>query len=288
MQSVLNLLNRANTWLKTQIFNGGIFFNTVPQTTQNGYISNTGYGTGALNSNSGDNGNSAFGYNALHSNTTGNLNAVYGYQAMYSNTTGGANTAVGYQAMYSNTTNIFGTAVGYKALQNNTTGVGNSAFGNAALYNYNNTASANGYITAIGFHAGYNYTGAELNNTVLGAVSGVKGESNVIRVGNNNGTLLYGVETNTPSTDYLSIAGNIATGNGGTAPTAVTVPASGVAYTPSTTINTILYVSGGSVTGIAINGVATGLTSGVFPLKANDTITFYYALTAPTVYQMSA
>ena len=86
---------------------------------------------------------------------------------------------------------------------------------------------------------------------------------------------------------YLEIGGTWKTGGGGTAPTAVTVPASGTAYTPSTSINTILFVSGGTVTGIAINGVATGLTSGVFYMKANDTITFTYT-TVPVVYQMSA
>lgn len=86
---------------------------------------------------------------------------------------------------------------------------------------------------------------------------------------------------------YLEIGGTWKTAGGGTAPTAVTVPASGTAYTPSTTTNTILFVSGGTVTGIAINGVATGLTAGVFPMKANDTITFTYTA-APTVYQMSA
>ena len=86
---------------------------------------------------------------------------------------------------------------------------------------------------------------------------------------------------------YLEIGGTWKTGGGGTAPTAVTVPASGTAYTPSTSINTILFVSGGNVTRIAINGVATGLTSGVFPLKANDTITFTYT-TVPVVYQMNA
>ena len=86
---------------------------------------------------------------------------------------------------------------------------------------------------------------------------------------------------------YLEIGGTWKTAGGGTAPTSVTVPASGAAYTPSTSINTILFVSGGTVTGIAINGVATGLTSGVFPLKANDTITFTYT-TVPVVYQMNA
>ena len=85
----------------------------------------------------------------------------------------------------------------------------------------------------------------------------------------------------------LQTFGNFSTANGGTAPTSVTVPASGTAYTPSTTINTILFVSGGTVTGIAINGITTGLTSGTFYMKKNDTITFTYT-TVPVVYQMSA
>lgn len=85
----------------------------------------------------------------------------------------------------------------------------------------------------------------------------------------------------------VTLAGTIKTGGGGTAPTAVTVPASGTAYTPSTTQNTELFVSGGTVTAIAINGVSIGLTSGTFYMKANDTITFTYT-TAPIVYQMNA
>lgn len=81
--------------------------------------------------------------------------------------------------------------------------------------------------------------------------------------------------------------GHFHTGGGGTAPTSVTVPASGTAYTASTIYNTILTVSGGAVTAIAINGTSTGLISGTFYLKANDTITFTYT-TAPTVLQMYA
>ena len=85
----------------------------------------------------------------------------------------------------------------------------------------------------------------------------------------------------------LQIFGHYTTGDGGTAPTIVAVPASGTSYTPSTSYNTILTASGGVVTAIAINGVTTGLTSGTFYLKASDNITFTYT-TAPTVYQMFA
>ena len=176
MQSVLNLLNRANTWLQAQIFNAGTQYN------------------GELIINGGN------------------------------------------QIKFSGVTN------------------------NAYLGNYDN----------IGANFGFSTTGIIIfnMNTVTYAITT---KNNILDDGSGN----------------MKLLGNIATGNGGTAPTAVTVPASGVAYTPSTTINTILYVSGGTVTGIAINGVATGLTSGVFPMKANDTITFTYT-TAPTVYQMSA
>lgn len=86
----------------------------------------------------------------------------------------------------------------------------------------------------------------------------------------------------------LTVSGGaFATANGGVAPTVVTVPASGTAYTPSSTSNTVLTVSGGTVTVIAINGVTTGLLSGTFYMKKNDTITFTYSV-APTVYQMAA
>ena len=102
-----------------------------------------------------------------------------------------------------------------------------------------------------------------------------------------NGDVAFNNIVGLSAFSYLDIGGTWKTSGGGTAPTAVTVPASGTAYTPSTTINTILYVSGGAVTGIAVNGVTTGLTSGVFPMKANDTITFTYT-TVPVVYQMNA
>ena len=102
-----------------------------------------------------------------------------------------------------------------------------------------------------------------------------------------NGNVAFNNIVSLSVLSYLEIGGTWKTGGGGTAPTAVTVPASGTAYTPSTDINTILYVSGGAVTGIAVNGVTTGLTSGVFPMKANDTITFTYT-TVPVVHQMNA
>ena len=86
-----------------------------------------------------------------------------------------------------------------------------------------------------------------------------------------------------PATGSLS---KLMTLGGGTAPTTISLT-SGTAYTPSTTQNTIITIGGGTVTAIAINGTTTGLTSGTFYLKANDTITVTFS-SAPTALQMVA
>ena len=184
----------------------------------------------------------------LKINFNGNYNTVVGYAGLYSNTNGNYNTVVGYAALYSNTTSSNNSVFGYEALYSNTTGSNNSVFGFQALYNFNNTTTATAYITAIGYEAGYNYTGAETNNTILGAVPGVAGESNVIRIGNNNGTLLYGVETNTLATDYLLVNGNIQT------PYSNNIIMNGIASTSSTTIENSGYID---LLGSYYNGTAS-------------------------------
>ena len=141
------------------------------------------YGYQALNVSTGS-GNAAFGYQTLYSNTTGWNNSAFGYRTLYSNTTGSGNAAFGGVALYSNTTGSNNSAFGYQALYSNTTGLYNSAFGNLALGQFNNTASSNTYLNAFGYKAGYNYTGAEANNIVIGYNLGVLGESNMLRIGN--------------------------------------------------------------------------------------------------------
>ena len=125
----------------------------------------------------------AYGYQALNV-STGSGNAAFGYQTLYSNTTGWNNSAFGYRTLYSNTTGSGNAAFGDVALYSNTTGLYNSAFGNLALGQFNNTASSNTYLNAFGYKAGYNYTGAEANNIVIGYNLGVLGESNMLRIGN--------------------------------------------------------------------------------------------------------
>jgi hypothetical protein len=191
----INLLN-ANVWGAQQTFNSGATFgagltvsagvitlDTVPQVSQNGSTTNTGYGTGALSVNTGAY-NTASGYQALYANTTGNSNTASGYQALYANTTGGYNTASGLQTLFSNTTGGYNTASGYQSLFSNTAGGSNVASGYQALYNYNNTAGASTYLVGVGFRSGYNYTGTELRNIVIGHNQGVAGESDMLRIGN--------------------------------------------------------------------------------------------------------
>ena len=236
MQSVLNLLNRTNTWLKTQIFNGG--------TIGNNYQINGGYRFWGNDTN----GVVMF-YGADSYPSYGNQIMEFGVNVTQQANSGG---------LPSPTATYGGGLLRYDLRTGNPSTLVSlaSATGNAEFY-------------------------------ILLQPSGTAGESNPIFGCSANGIVgtIYNIIDD--GSGNMKIAKNITTGKGGTAPTAVTVPASGTAYTPSTSINTILFVSGGTVTGIAINGVATGLTSGVFPLKANDTITFTY-IAPPTVYQMSA
>lgn len=59
------------------------------------------------------------------------------------------------------------------------------------------------------------------------------------------------------------------------------VPATGVAFTNTFGVDCTVYVTGGTVTGIAIGGLTTGATSGAFRVQARETITLTYSV-APT------
>ncbi len=88
----------------------------------------------------------------------------------------------------------------------------------------------------------------------------------------------------------LTVGGNVSAGaevignNLLTYPTAVAqpaVPASGVALNSPVGVDAMVYITGGTVTAVAINGVATGLTSGGFYVATGDSITLTYTV-APT------
>ncbi len=63
--------------------------------------------------------------------------------------------------------------------------------------------------------------------------------------------------------------------------TSPSLPASTVAFTNPYNVDAMVYVTGGTVTAVAVNGTATGLTSGAFRVSAGATITLTYSV-APT------
>jgi hypothetical protein len=154
---------------------------------------NTALGAFALANNTGSE-NTAVGVNALFSNTAGGNTAV-GANTLHQNTTGFQNVAVGDSALNSNVEGSFNTALGKSTLAVNT-GEGNTACGNVALFF--NTGNNN---TALGNGAGTNLTTGDNNIDIGYIVGGVAGESNTIRIGNDdiNATFITGVSGATAS-----------------------------------------------------------------------------------------
>ena len=176
---------------------------------------NTALGEDALLNNTGFD-NTAIGSAALQFNVTGGSNTAVGFQALWENT-GAFNTAVGTDALMFNTTGNFNTATGatalqfantgsnnaaygFDALQLNRVGSNNTAVGFQALRNNNassNTAVGNLSLTrckgnsniALGDSAGSNIKQTD-NNIDIGN-TGVVGDSNTIRIGNETHTATY-------------------------------------------------------------------------------------------------
>ncbi len=91
---------------------------------------------------------------------------------------------------------------------------------------------------------------------------------NVLDDGSGNATVAGTIKPSTLATGVISVA-------------QPAVPASTVALANPTGVDCVVYVAGGTVTVVAINGVATGLTSGAFYVSAGATITLTYSV-APT------
>jgi len=147
----------------------------------------TGAGLGALTANGGagsSGGMTAFGYDALHAAAGGltGLNDAFGYQALQSLASGQSDSAFGAEALGQTTNAVSDSAFGTDALGGLSTGgqgqdvaVGTSAGGNLKTGTND---------TLIGQSAGVLYTGGESNDIVIGSdVDGTAGESNVIRIG---------------------------------------------------------------------------------------------------------
>lgn len=122
----------------------------------------------------------AVGAYALHNLKTGEFNTAIGYNSLLATVSGNDNTAVGYHTLMDNTTGGSSTAVGSFALGNNSSGFGNTAVGSGALIT--NTAASNN--TAVGIQALYNATGTR--NTAVGGYAGI-----LIGPGNNNTSVGY-------------------------------------------------------------------------------------------------
>jgi hypothetical protein len=147
---------------------------------------NTAVGPQALFSATSGSTNTAVGYQAGYLTNTGANNTALGAYTNYSNQTGNQSTAVGMYALFYNTTS-YNTAVGYSAAIN-VTGTSNVAVGNEALQGTNtlstgnyNTALGNQALysnrsapsnTAVGYQAGYYFSGTSGINTYVGTYAG--------------------------------------------------------------------------------------------------------------------
>lgn len=125
------------------------------------YNLNTFVGVGAGNFTAAGVTNSAFGEDSLHSITSGDFDSAFGINALHDLTTAGFCSAFGASAGENITTGSWNTAIGYDSLGGITTG------------------SAN---VALGYLSGNALTGTDSSNVLL-ASSGVIGDNNTIRIG---------------------------------------------------------------------------------------------------------
>lgn len=157
-------------------------------------------------------GNTGIGSQSLHLTTSGESNTAVGAEALLSNTSGGFNTGVGSSALFFTTTGSFNTATGYRALATNTAGLGNTGMGYQALVSnstgWYNTAVGFGALdrnitglrnTAIGLDAGPD-SGGLSNTTCLGYAARAT-QSNMVRIGNADVTIIQGEVPFTHSSD---------------------------------------------------------------------------------------
>jgi len=131
--------------------------------------------------------NVAVGFASLANLNTGSSNVVIGTNGLPALSTGGNNVAVGYNvgvgSFVSGDNNV---AIGYQAMAGAQSGSHNIAIGENSL------AALNGgmYNICLGASGAVNYTSTESNNIVL-ANSGVTGDNNIIRIGNQNNIAAY-------------------------------------------------------------------------------------------------
>jgi hypothetical protein len=182
-----SLTSNTDGSFNTGVGAGTLVLNVGNQSTGDG-VDNTAVGAVALFLNTTGSDNTAIGTASLLNND-GDTNTAVGAFALNQNTTGAGHTAVGFGALRNSIAGAFNTvpnglggntAIGANALFTNTSGNGNTAVGGLALSN-NDTGFVN---TAIGASAGFLITG-DFNICIGAGVSGVAGENNTIRIGDN-------------------------------------------------------------------------------------------------------
>lgn len=225
--------------------------------------------------------NTAVGAGTLNS-TTGIANTATGYEALFQDTTGKENTASGYQALQKNTTADNNTAIGYQALQNNILGSDNAAFGWASLYH--TTGSFN---IGLGDKAGFNLTNGKYNIDI--GNQGVAGESQTIRIGDNNQTRafvfgIYGVSllpANNPLSVVIDQNGQLGTTTAAGLDENISHVANTKGNTAAENVNALTTIASG--TGNGTNNTATGWSALTINQNGSDnTATGWNALTANT------
>jgi hypothetical protein len=189
--------------LTTGGYNTAVGFLSLESNTDASF--NTAIGAGTLLASTGQQ-NTATGAGALLTNTSGAANTANGTFTLFSNTTGGGNVAVGSFALNDNIAGTNNTAVGYLALRDNL-GDENTGIGIGALES-NTSGSFN---TAVGTFAGDALSTGDNNIDIGYNVVGLAGESNTIRIGNNDitDTFIRGISgTTIASGDAVLVASN--------------------------------------------------------------------------------
>jgi hypothetical protein len=259
-QILINSVPVLHTYGTTVPFSDNIFagragnFTLTPGTA----IRNSGMGAYSLQELTTGQQNSAFGFGALNNLSSGSYNCGFGHAAGENLSTSSGNCLFGVSCMQS----------AAETGCNN-----NSAFGYASIQNIGNNAVNN---LALGFLAGFNYTGSESSNILL-LSNGTIGESNVIRigtqgsgVGQQNLCFVAGitgaspVSGNTPQVVLCDNAGKLAPISSSTAGFVLTSNGSATPSFQAAAVSGITTLDGdsGSATGstVTLTGSTTGLT----------------------------
>ncbi|PWJ96760.1 endosialidase-like protein [Flavobacterium araucananum] len=204
-------LGRESLRMNTTGANNSAFGNNSMRNNTTGNENTTG-GDLSLFSNETGSSNSAYGINSLFHNLSGNVNTAIGKETLYNNTTGNNNVALGFATLYSNTSGDQNIAIGMESSRDNISGAGNIAIGleasrinasgnnNVAVGNfalYSNVSGSNN--TALGHQADVS-NGNITNSTALGN-GAVVDQSNKVRIGNDNVTIIEGFVAMTIASD---------------------------------------------------------------------------------------